>query len=218
MKKIRTIRALFCIILLAGMSPLYAGEVYITIEGKRQIAPHDTVVELVGNSDISLAPMEVEISQHDREFTSEISVVSRGSSVLFSNDDPFQHHVYSVSKGNQFDLPLYQDKPSRLIEFDNNGIVKLGCNIHDWMLAFVYVSESPHFVITDASGKAHFTGIPAGEYQLRVWNPRLRNNKKIITQSLSISDSEATSLTLSVSLRKNIRKPERPKSYGGYDY
>jgi len=216
MYSIRRLGTFFCFALTGPLSPAFAGDLQITIEDRKQVSAQDTVIEVIGSSTGSITTREVEITQLDQEFSPDFSVISKGSSVLFSNDDPFQHHVYSVSKDNQFDLPLYQDKPARLIEFDNHGVVKLGCNIHDWMLAFIYVSESPNLAITDASGIAHFSGLPAGEYQIRIWNPRFRNNKKTIAPPISVTATGTRKATVEVSLRKKIRKPERPKNNGGY--
>jgi plastocyanin len=141
-----------------------AAEITIVIKDKKQRSVHDTIVELIG-SDSNVANSDtIQIEQLDKEFSPEMSVIPRGSSVLFTNKDTFQHHVYSVSAGNQFDLPLYKDKPAKTINFNEPGIVKLGCNIHDWMLAFAYVNQSQYLLITDATGKAHFTDLTEGEY------------------------------------------------------
>lgn len=193
-----------------------AGEITIIIEDKKQRPLHDTVVELVGTDFDTTTADNIEITQINKEFTPEISVIARGSSVTFTNKDPFQHHVYSVSKGNQFDLPLYQGAPSKRIVFDTPGIAKLGCNIHDWMLAFAYVSQSKRIIITDSSGKAHFTDLPGGEYQLRVWNPRLKKNKKILSQPLSLSQDQSLTHTVQVALRKKVRKPPRIEKDNDY--
>ena len=210
-------RPLALVSLLVLSAPAASAELSITIEAKNQVSVQDTIVELVDPEGDSTAPREVEITQLDKEFSPEISVIHQGSPVLFSNNDPFQHHVYSVSKGNQFDLPLYQGTPARLIEFDNHGVVKLGCNIHDWMLGFVYVAQSQRLVIADASGKIRFSDLPAGDYQLRVWNPRLRNNRKVITQAITLEENDRREQSVTVALREKIRKPPRPLNDGGYD-
>jgi plastocyanin len=197
---------------------LTAGELLVTIEDKKQRSVHDTVVELVGIDTKAGTVIDVEITQLDKEFSPELSVIPRGSSVLFTNNDPFQHHVYSVSKGNQFDLPLYKDIPAKQINFDTPGIVKLGCNIHDWMLAFSYVSQSQYISITDSTGKVKFTDLPEGEYQLHIWNPRLKKNKKVITQPLSIEQEQPLEHKVTVSLRKKIRKPRRIEGSSPYKY
>jgi len=186
-----------------------AGEISITIVEKKQRPVHDTVVELVSNTANTMNAGNVEITQLDKEFAPQMSVVPRGSPVLFTNKDPIQHHVYSVSKGNQFDLPLYQGTPSERIKFDRPGVVKLGCNIHDWMLGFAYVSQSKYVLTTDASGIARFKDIPEGDYELRIWNPRLKKNNKVISQRLTLKKDQPLEQTVTLSLRKKVRKPPR---------
>lgn len=200
---------LCAILLMLSIQPLNAGEISVKIEDKKQRSVRNTVVELVGAGHPGMPGQNLEIAQQDGEFDPVFSLIPHGSSVLFTNRDPYQHHVYSVSDGNEFELPLYRDTPARRILFDTPGVVKMGCNIHDWMLAFGYVSESGHVVITDASGEAKFTDLPEGEYQLRIWNPRFKNNNKIVSQSFSLKSEQALRHTVEVSLRKKIRKPRR---------
>jgi len=195
--------------LLSFLDVTSAADVSITILEKKQRSVHDTVVELVAIGVNTATAGNIEITQLDKDFDPTMSVIPRGSQVLFTNKDPFQHHVYSVSKGNQFDLPLYKGTPSEHINFETPGVVKLGCNIHDWMLAFAYVSQSEYLVTTDTGGKAHFSDIPEGEYELRIWNPRLKNNKKLISQSLTVGRDQSLEQTVTLSLRKKIRKPPR---------
>jgi len=202
---------------LAFSANLLAGEVTITVEDKKDRSVLDTIVELVGADPTPIKDDSVEITQKDKEFSPEMSIIPSGSSVLFTNEDPFQHHVYSVSKGNQFDLPLYKGTPSTQIKFESPGIAKLGCNIHDWMLAFAYVSQSKHLVTTGTDGKAYFPDIPQGEYELRIWNPRLKNNKKVISQSLSVSEAPSLEHSVVLSLRKKIRKPARIEKNSSYE-
>lgn len=213
---VRTIFVLSGLVFLSLSSSLSASEVTITIEDKKQRSVHDTVVELIGISPGATLDDNIEITQLDKEFAPEVSIFPRGTSVLFINKDPFQHHVYSVSKGNQFDLPLYKGTPSEHIQFNTPGVVKLGCNIHDWMLAFAYVSQSEYLVVTDASGKARFSGIPEGEYELRIWNPRLKNNKKFISHTLSVTQDLSIEQSVTLSLRKKIRKPRRVEKGSNY--
>src|SRR5207244_3930054 len=96
-----------------------------------------------------------------------------GSPVSFPNRDDVRHHVYSFSPAKRFDLPLYVGTPAKPVVFDTPGVVIIGCNIHDWMVGYIYVSESPYFATTDADGRADLTGLPPGRYTARVWHPQL---------------------------------------------
>ena len=103
----RTINCLISLLLLSFTASLFAAEISITLEDKKQRSVRDTIVELVGAHPELKISKNIEITQVDKEFYPEITVIPAQSPVLFTNYDPFQHHVYSVSKGNQFDLPLY---------------------------------------------------------------------------------------------------------------
>jgi hypothetical protein len=96
---------------------------------------------------------------------------SVGTAVTFPNRDSVRHQVYSFSPAKRFELPLYTGVP-QAVTFDKPGVVILGCNIHDWMIGYVYVSESPYFAKTDAHGKAVLTDLPPRAYVLRVWHPQ----------------------------------------------
>jgi len=177
----------------------------IVIIDKKGKSSKGTIVELVGQ--YKSEAKSIEIGQKDKEFDALVSIVPLGSSISFLNNDPVKHHVYSVSKGNKFDIPLYSGNPPKDINFNKPGIVKIGCNIHDWMLTFVYVSQSQYIALADDNGKVYFKDIPKGNYELRIWNPKFKNNKKVITQSVAISKNEIKKVK--VSLLKKIRRPRR---------
>ena len=194
----------------------------MAVEDKKQLSTEGSIVELVGENLETAADRPIVINQIKREFDPFLSIIPKGSAVQLNNSDGYSHHVYSVSKANKFDLPLYKGKPPKDVVFDAAGIVKLGCNIHDWMLAYVYVSQSQTIGTTDASGIITFAGIPAGTYQLRVWNPRMRNTKRVVTRKIDLVVGQVLTTTVQVSLRKKIRKRKQTESsdsgYGVANY
>ena len=112
------------------------------------------------------------IDQVDKRFVPRVSVVRTGTSVTFPNSDHIRHQVYSFSPAKTFSLKLYAGSPKMDVVFDKPGLVVLGCDIHDTMIAFVGVVDSPYF------GKITDTGIvtldlPAGHYRMRIWHPSL---------------------------------------------
>jgi hypothetical protein len=115
--------------------------------------------------------MEI-VDQIDKEFVPYVKVVRAGSSVLFPNKDNVRHHVYSFSPAKKFELPLYRGTPAQPQLFETPGIVKLGCNIHDWMIGYVYVAESPYFGKTLKEGVVDLELAP-GRYRVRAWHPRM---------------------------------------------
>jgi plastocyanin len=110
------------------------------------------------------------IDQVHRAFVPLVSVVQAGTPIAFPNSDNIRHSVYSFSPAKVFTLKLYAGTPSNPVLFDQPGIVVLGCNIHDTMVAWVLVVDTPYFVRTAADGKATLSGLPPGDYELRAWN------------------------------------------------
>ena len=123
---------------------------------------------------LPVTPMAgVRIAQVKRQFTPQVSVVTVGTPVSFPNDDTVRHHVYSFSAVKTFELKLYSGVPNQPVVFDKPGIAVLGCNIHDQMVAWVVVVDTPLHARSTGSGQARLEGVPPGSYRLRVWHPRL---------------------------------------------
>jgi plastocyanin len=116
-------------------------------------------------------PAPATIKQQGREFIPFVTIVQTGAAVDFPNLDPVKHHVYSFSRAKTFELKLYAGKPAKPLIFDKPGEVALGCNIHDWMEAYVLVVDTPYFAQTGANGRAIIDNLPPGKYRLRVWHP-----------------------------------------------
>lgn len=113
---------------------------------------------------------KAEIAQSDRTFIPGVQVVTVGSAVDFPNRDDVRHHVYSFSPAKTFELKLYTGKPEAPIVFDKVGIVELGCNIHDSMLGWVLVNDTPVYGRTDETGYVRFDGNPSDSYKVDVWH------------------------------------------------
>ena len=133
------------------------------------------------------------IAQVNKEFEPEVSVVQAGTAIKFPNKDDISHHVYSFSKAKTFDLPLYKGVPAEPVIFDTPGLVTLGCNIHDWMRAYVVVVDTPYYKISAENGTLSINGIPSGEYEMEIWHPRQR---KVYKDLVEISQDFSLSLTI----------------------
>jgi plastocyanin len=134
----------------------------------------------------------LEIAQADKQFVQRVSVVPVGSAVQFPNRDTVRHHVYSFSPAKTFDLKLYIGTPANPVVFDRSGIAVLGCNIHDKMVAWVVVVETPYFGRTAASGKLRLDNVPPGQYQLRTWHADLPPGAAALEQALSVGANGAS--------------------------
>ena len=85
-----------------------------------------------------------------------------------------RHHVYSFSPAKKFELKLYTGTPSNPVLFDRPGVAVLGCNIHDQMVGWIVVVDTPYYARTPAApGRAQIDNVPPGTYALRTWHTRL---------------------------------------------
>lgn len=128
------------------------------------------------------------MDQHDMQFVPHLLVVQSGTEVAFPNGDNVSHHVYSFSATKRFELALYKGEVYPPVLFDRPGVVVLGCNIHDGMLGYVVVVDTPHFAKTDEQGVALIDGVPSGDYVLAAWTPRARPAALPPTQQLTVGE------------------------------
>lgn len=130
-----------------------------------------------------------EIEQVARQFQPAVSVVATGSSVTFPNHDTVRHHVYSFSPTKTFELKLYSGVPANPVLFDRSGVAVLGCNIHDNMVAWVLVVDTPYFGKTSADGTLTLNNVPNGSYKLRTWHNSLPVGAAAAEQATSVGNT-----------------------------
>ena len=156
----------------AAGKPLADAVVFLdSAEARKQVKP------LVG----------VEMAQEKRQFVPGVLVVPVGTEVRFPNHDTVRHHVYSFSPAKKFELKLSSGTPSNPVLFDKSGVVTLGCNIHDQMVGWVLVVDTPYYARTPAAtGKAQSDSAPPGTYTLRTWHTRLPVGAPALEQALTV--------------------------------
>jgi plastocyanin len=118
------------------------------------------------------AARPAEIATRDKRFMPRVTVVPRGSAVGFPNRDPIFHNVFSVSPGNRFDLGRYREGQSRTARFDQAGLVRVYCNVHEQMVAYVLVVETPYHALAGEDGRFRIDGVPPGRGTLAIWHER----------------------------------------------
>ncbi len=198
-------------LLLAAISgPASAAQLTVAVTNPQGAAVRDAVVWLESAAGVpKSAPKPAEIRQADQEFDPFVTVVGTGARVLFPNRDKVKHHVYSFSKALSFEIQLYSGTPSEPIVFDKAGVVVIGCNIHDWMLAYVVVLDSPWFAKSAADGRAQLANLPAGRYTLHVWHPYQKAD--VATQQIELGSAQASrELSAQLELAPPPLKPRRP--------
>ena len=183
-------RGLKTVLLLVVYKTVSAGSLIVQVTDKSGAALDNAVVyaEPAIAETKSKAPHVVDIAQRSRRFVPLVTVVQTGTLISFPNYDSIKHHVYSFSAAKMLDLPLYFGKPAAPQLFDKAGTVILGCNIHDRMIAYVQVVNTPYFGTSDAAGTVKLDGLPAGNYQLKAWYYGLPTNQQVMTQSVTLTD------------------------------
>lgn len=182
-------------------------EIAATVTDERGRPVADAVVIAVpadGNLRLPARAHEDVVDQVDKEFLPKVQAVLVGTAITFPNRDSVRHQVYSFSLAKRFELPLYAGVPQAVV-FDKPGVVILGCNIHDWMVGYVYVSESPYFAKTNAEGKAVLTDMPARSYVVRVWHPQLVVAEDTTGKKVDALRGQRAEVAWSVSLKPEIK-------------
>jgi plastocyanin len=167
----------------------FAATVTVTVADRAGKPLSDAVVMLAPRSGhLPVRPMNgVEIAQAHRQFDPRITVVTVGTAISLPNRDTVRHHVYSFSAAKIFELKLYAGVPATPVLFDKPGIVVLGCNIHDDMVAWVVVVDTPLYARSGTDGRAQIDGVPDGEYEVRAWHSELPDPTPVVSKPLSVA-------------------------------
>ncbi len=187
---------------LLSIKPLPAAEMEFEIRDKAGKPVLDAVISLYDNTS-STTEAKFDIMQKGKQFAPRVSVVQTGTWINFPNQDKVRHHVYSFSPAKKFEIKLYSGVPTQPILFDKPGLVTLGCNIHDNMLAYVQVVETPYFAKTDEKGWAKLN-IKPGKYTLKIWHYALQGNlsEDGTVQAFEVKGDAKTSININIDSNK----------------
>lgn len=179
-------------------APTAAATLSVRIDdGRRPLA--DAVVELaVPDAGATVAPTRHYIDQKDETFIPYLTVLRRGDSIEFRNSDYTRHHVYTFSPVHPFEFVVPSGATSEPVTFDKAGVAAVGCNIHDRMIAYVFVSDAAHVGQSGPDGVVRFDGVAPGRYRLHAWHPRLRAGGRGVEQVVDVPATEPVALTLRV--------------------
>jgi plastocyanin len=163
-------------------------------------------------------PRAESLEQIDKEFVPKVKPIFVGSTVAFPNKDSVRHHVYSFSPAKRFELPLYAGVPAQPVLFDKSGVVVLGCNIHDWMIGYIYVADSPYFAKTDARGEAVIADLPPRSYVVRVWHPQLDGTEESTRKTIDLTSVRRVETAWALKLKPEVRVRRAPGALHGSHY
>jgi plastocyanin len=156
-----------------------------------------------------VTPKPAVMDQQDRAFVPRLLVVNVGASVEFPNSDSVSHQVYSFSAAKRFQLPLYKGEAHPPVIFDQPGLVVLGCNIHDSMVGYIYVTPAPFFGITDAAGTLTLKDLPRGDYRVTIWSPYIADGPERLTRDVHVEGAAQERFELAAPLR--VRPEPKPR-------
>lgn len=202
----------------AGMSapPVSAQVVNVTGEVKLFAGSSQRLVKDASHVVIWLVPMRPEeplapsrphppyrMLQHGKRFEPSLLVVPVGSVVAFPNLDPWFHNVFSLFRGQRFDLGLYPAGTDREVRFNHSGVSYLFCNIHPQMEAVILSVDSNLFGISDPTGRVSIAGVPAGQYWMHVWYGNATADAlRALDRVLSVSGAELALPPIVIAVKK----------------
>ena len=149
-----------------------------------------------------------EMNQINKTFVPFVLPIVVGTRVHFPNKDQIQHHVYSFSRTKTFELPLYRGEEAKPVLFDKPGVVKLGCNIHDWMSAIILVLPTSHYAMTGDDGRYALPALSPGEYKVTAWHAQSQQKTDELARSVRVAAADVTA-DFQMSLTERRDRPAR---------
>jgi plastocyanin len=196
------LRVLFCLLAALSSTTSFAAE--RAISGQVIGADGEGVADAVVFVEAPAAPnpkarTTATMDQVDKTFVPGVLPVVAGTQVSFPNRDQIRHHVYSFSRAKRFELPLYKGEEAPPVLFDVAGVVKIGCNIHDWMSAIILVLPNAHYAVTDEHGRFKLSGLESGHYTITAWHARSREKTTDVAEQVDLGeDDHETTFKLSL--------------------
>lgn len=197
-------------LILGFAAPAHPAELHITVKDHKGKNVEDAVVLAVAmdpRTALHSKPPQDAVDQVDKQFVPYVKPVFVGSTVRFPNSDNIRHQVYSFSPAKKFELPLYAGGNAAPVTFDKPGVVVLGCNIHDWMIGYIYVADTPFFAKTGPLGTASIADLPPGEYRVRIWHPSMDRAEETTSRQIVVGSEPVVNADWQIGLNASFRVP-----------
>ena len=208
-----------CSLLLALQA--HAATVTVTVHGADGQPARDVVVQLMPAHPVRVKPLAgpVVIVQRDIHFEPYLTAIPVGTTVRFSNEDPYDHHLRSepggpfgnIAPAKEFEMRLPAESGGKVasadLKFDQAGVVVLGCHLHSSMRGHLFVSETPWVAVTDANGIATIVDVPDGAAEMRTWSPEQLTDQPAVQKQVT-----GASAILEATLNFTPPKPRRRHS------
>ncbi len=218
---LRLVRPAVLVVLLsvAGLHSSYGGQSVLLAVTGRDGQPAADVALYLADVHTPLATLRSPVvDQRGETFVPAVTVVPLDSDVEFINSDLTSHHVYSFSKPNSFELPLYKGNARLRTHFSQPGVVVLGCNIHDSMLGYVVVVDSTRSGVTGPDGRLTLPDVPAGRHTVRAWAPGLDRGNPPELGVVEVGGTAPASASFQLDVAGAARGPQQRGSLAGSDY
>jgi len=211
----KSLRYAFCALALA-VAGARASTVEVSVTDGSGKPAADAIVTLEALGDVPIPKSEIPaegiIDQRNETFIPLVTVLRVGGRIVFTNNDTTMHQVYSFSPIKQFAFEIDQGHRSDAIVFDKPGVASIGCNIHDQMITYVFVADTPWAMQADATGTVRFADVPAGKYRLAAWHPRLLPGRPAPSTTVTVVGDTK----LSISAPLSPATPSRHMHMGKY--
>ncbi len=196
MKATRWTSVASLVLVTASAAHAAGGGVKGTVTNAVSKAPVVNAVVMIDGPAVPAArATRVAIDQRNDTFVPHVVAIAVGTTVDFPNDDPHLHNVFSASPAKRFDLGMYGKGETKSVTFDTPGVVRVRCNVHPSMEAFIIVHPNPYVAVTDAHGVYTITGVPAGSYDVRTWDEKLGEKRGRV----DVHDEQVTPLDVRLS-------------------
>jgi plastocyanin len=191
------------------------GAVTIKLKGKAKADKKGVVVYLEHVPGKAPVPKDhAVIKQREKQFEPPLTIVVKGTTIDFPNEDKIFHNVFSVSRPARFDLGLYKSGTAKSVEMKRAGTVDVYCNIHPEMIAKVKVLDNAYYTITGKDGSFAIDNVPPGEYPIVAWLPSGDEARGTVV----VKAGEAAQVALEVSevAKKQTHTRKDGTPYGRY--
>lgn len=187
-------------------TPAVAGALQLLDEQGRSLSD---VVVLVDGVPAGVSATAV-MDQQDMQFQPRVLAVAAGTQVSFPNSDDVRHHVYSFSTAKAFELRLFKGTEAPPVRFEQAGPVIIGCNIHDSMVGYILVTDSPWYQVSDPAGRVTLEQLPSGSWPVSWWHPSLGEASPVALGELDLHGTGQLTLPVTVAPAVISAKPLSP--------
>ena len=202
---------MFVALLLGSAGAADAAQVVVHFSDAHGRAVNDAVIMLTPDTTVpaiasTAPPATYIIDQRDETFIPYVQVLRPGDKVVFRNSDRTRHHVYSFAAIKTFEFVLRPGESSPALSLDQAGIAAVGCNIHDHMATYLFVTAVSAVAMSSRDGTAVLGRLAPGGYTAHVWHPQLHPGHPEPVQSVTIAgDTDTVQLNFKLSLLPDPR-------------